>query len=69
MKLPEDVLARIKTQVSIETDQDMAQFIADALNTYIILGNRVASGDTIVLRDTDGADRRVVLPCFSPGSS
>lgn len=42
--LPDAVRAKLDAAISFDTEEDVAQFIADAINTYVELGQRAQSG-------------------------
>lgn len=65
MQIPDSVIDQLKKQVQFETEADLAQFIADALNSYVALGQLVNSGAVLQAQMQDGAIRRVVLPLQS----
>jgi len=57
-----EVIAKLKTRVAFEADADVEQFIADALNSYIELGQLLSQGGELHVSLPSGETRRVVLP-------
>ncbi|MEM6460397.1 MAG: hypothetical protein AAF724_00615 [Pseudomonadota bacterium] len=61
--LSEAVLSKLRGAVSFETDEDAAQLIADAINTYVELGSYAASGAEFYIKPApDAPMRRLRLP-------
>jgi hypothetical protein len=62
MNISEDVIEKLKSQVKFESDADIQQFIADALNSYIELGQMVNGGGKLRLHMPNGDTRGIILP-------
>ncbi len=60
--LSEAILAKIQTQVSFANEAQVHTFIADAINTYIQLGNLHVSGAKFTVEDKDGATAMLRFP-------
>ncbi|MEX0285629.1 MAG: hypothetical protein AB3N23_13555 [Paracoccaceae bacterium] len=43
----EELLARLRQKVLIQSEDDLHEFVADAINTYVHLGRLCAGGATI----------------------
>ena len=61
--LSEAVLAKLRGAVSFDNEEDAAQLIADAINTYVDLGNRARAGAQFYMKSGPEAPlRRLRLP-------
>ncbi len=61
--LSEAVLAKLQNAVALDNEEDAAQFLADAINTYVELGNRARGGAQFFIRSgPEEPLRRLRLP-------
>ena len=65
--LDTELLRRLRSQVEFRTASDVRELVADAVNSYVQLGQLVASGTEILARQgEDGELHRVRLPFDLP---
>ncbi len=62
MNISEDVINKLKSQVNFETEADIQQFIADALNSYVELGQLMSGGGKLQIHLPNGDTRGIILP-------
>jgi len=61
--LNSEILERMQERVQVENREQMIQFVTDALNTYMHLGQLAAGGAQFLARDgDDGEPRRLRFP-------
>ncbi len=62
MNISDDVINKLKSQVEFSSEADIQQFIADALNSYIELGQLMSHGGKLQLHMPNGDTRGIILP-------